>query len=168
MWSADQVYRDWSVLDTPAAETPRMSTSSDTAYHPSPAGRCEDSGSLVSSHPADKRGRDPKRIIAISICGDASRRPIVKAMSWLVARVIEVFTVYAAAMDSTRSAGAQCAPQLRSLSPIARSCSWVRSERQVRRMVAQLEAFDDRMLRDIGIHCCRIESVARHGNPYRG
>jgi uncharacterized protein YjiS (DUF1127 family) len=36
----------------------------------------------------------------------------------------------------------------------------------MRRAIAELEALDDRMLKDIGIRRCEIESIVRHGKFY--
>src|ERR1700757_3948067 len=48
-------------------------------------------------------------------------------------------------------------------SPIARFWSRSRQARHVRFMCAELQAFDDRMLKDIGLGRCEIESAVLHG-----
>jgi uncharacterized protein YjiS (DUF1127 family) len=39
--------------------------------------------------------------------------------------------------------------------------------RQMRRAIAELEVLDDRMLKDIGIRRCEIESIVRYGDFYK-
>jgi uncharacterized protein YjiS (DUF1127 family) len=46
---------------------------------------------------------------------------------------------------------------------LAKLWSRVFREREIRRMTAQLQALDDRMLQDIGTSRCEIELVVRHG-----
>jgi len=48
-------------------------------------------------------------------------------------------------------------------STIARFWSRRRWERHARRMIAELQALDDAMLKDIGIHRCQIESAVLNG-----
>lgn len=43
----------------------------------------------------------------------------------------------------------------------------IRRWRSERWAIVELERLDDRMLKDIGIHRCQIESIARHWDPYR-
>lgn len=57
---------------------------------------------------------------------------------------------------------------VRPTSVLTRFWSGIRHERKVRLTVLSLRALDDRTLKDIGIHRSQIESVARHGDPYRG
>jgi uncharacterized protein YjiS (DUF1127 family) len=48
---------------------------------------------------------------------------------------------------------------------IARLWSALCREWQTQRTIVRLEALDDHMLKDIGIHRSQIPSVAKHGNP---
>jgi uncharacterized protein YjiS (DUF1127 family) len=50
---------------------------------------------------------------------------------------------------------------------IARLWSALCREWQTQRTIARLEALDDHMLKDIGIHRSQIQSVAKHGNPHQ-
>jgi uncharacterized protein YjiS (DUF1127 family) len=43
-----------------------------------------------------------------------------------------------------------------------------REQRQCRRATRELEALDDRTLRDVGIHRCDIKSVVRYGSNFAG
>jgi uncharacterized protein YjiS (DUF1127 family) len=51
-------------------------------------------------------------------------------------------------------------------SRVVRLWSAFRRMRQMRRAIAELEVLDDRMLKDIGICRCEIESIVRYGNFY--
>jgi uncharacterized protein YjiS (DUF1127 family) len=46
--------------------------------------------------------------------------------------------------------------------PVFRFWSRLSRARRTRLTVTRLEALDDHMLKDIGIHRCQIESIARH------
>jgi uncharacterized protein YjiS (DUF1127 family) len=50
---------------------------------------------------------------------------------------------------------------------IARLWSTLCREWQTRRAIVRLEALDDYMLKDIGIHRSQIQSVVKHGNPHQ-
>jgi uncharacterized protein YjiS (DUF1127 family) len=63
---------------------------------------------------------------------------------------------------STRSFGWSARVRAR----VVRLWSTVCRARQRRRAIAELEALDDRILKDIGIHRSQIESVVRRGNFY--
>jgi uncharacterized protein YjiS (DUF1127 family) len=51
-------------------------------------------------------------------------------------------------------------------SPAIRFWSRMRRARRIRLTITRLEALDDHMLKDIGIHRSKIESVARHGDRW--
>jgi uncharacterized protein YjiS (DUF1127 family) len=51
-------------------------------------------------------------------------------------------------------------------SRVVRLWSAFRRMRQMRRAIAELEVLDDRMLKDIGICRCEIESIVRYGDFY--
>jgi uncharacterized protein YjiS (DUF1127 family) len=69
--------------------------------------------------------------------------------------------------EATRSADMQIASPVRTTSLIADVCSQMRRRRKQKLTVTELEALDDYVLKDIGLHRCQIERVARHWDLYR-
>jgi uncharacterized protein YjiS (DUF1127 family) len=55
----------------------------------------------------------------------------------------------------------QSAWPLRLFAALARASSGVRAELRARRAAAELASLDDRMLRDIGVSRCEIQSLVR-------
>ena len=71
--------------------------------------------------------------------------------------------------DLERSAKTQTASpswSARITSPVVRFWFWMRYERRVWFTITRLQALDDHMLKDIGIHRSQIESVVRHADRY--
>jgi uncharacterized protein YjiS (DUF1127 family) len=50
---------------------------------------------------------------------------------------------------------------------VARFWSKMRDERETRLTMTKLEALDDHMLKDIGLHRSQVESIVRHRESYR-
>jgi uncharacterized protein YjiS (DUF1127 family) len=67
---------------------------------------------------------------------------------------------------STKSQTASPKWSTRITSPIVRFWFWMRYERQVWLKITTLQALDDHILKDIGIHRSQIESVVRHTDRY--
>jgi uncharacterized protein YjiS (DUF1127 family) len=67
---------------------------------------------------------------------------------------------------STKSQTASPSWSTRITSPIVRFWFWIRYERQVWFKITTLQALDDHILKDIGIHRSQIESVVRHTDRY--
>jgi uncharacterized protein YjiS (DUF1127 family) len=210
MWIADQVDSEAS-----AAEPVHSSMLPATTFGLSPAGPCDDAGSLVGTSRASQRPASSNRSPQTRHVSSSSPRPITTATSRLLEFFIEAFAAYGRATyptfadpgelidhkvperdselsweiqdeygheapwlngnhpstsrDLERSAKSQTASpswSARIASPIVRFWYWMRYERRVWFTITRLQALDDHMLKDMGIHRSQIESVVRHTDRY--
>lgn len=186
----DQVHRDASPqsLDTWATETAHRSLFSETTHCPSHTDKCEGSYS-PSDGPIAKA---TSWLMACLVQGFASHGeamcPGLAAPGELIYRQEPKQSsqpgghdkdVNGSGMlsrrgshpmtneDATRSADMQIALAVPVMSPVASFWSRVRRRRKEKLTITKLEALDDHLLRDIGLHRCQIRSVARHGDLYR-